>query len=98
MAPLSELGEPATVLGALGALAKAELPVGYSTPITLRLRLPDGAADAGSAEGEVRFKLVLPRRSMTAGAGEVGRLAGEAVRAFERILQSSELVAYRVAD
>lgn len=98
VAPLAELGDPATVLSALGGLAKAELPVGYSTPLTLRLRLPDGAADARVAEGEVRFKLVLPKRSMAAGAGAVRRLAGEAVRAFERILHSSELIGYRLAD
>lgn len=98
MAPLAELGDPTGVLGALGSLARAELPGGYSTPLTLRLRLPDSAADALDAEVEVRFKLVLPRRSMAAGAAEVRRLAAEAVRAFERILLSSELVAYRVAE
>ncbi len=96
VAPLARLGEPAAVLGALGGLAKAELPVGYAAPLTLRLRLPDGAAAAGDAEGEVRFKLVLPRRSLAAGQGEVRRLAGEAVRGFERILRSRELVDYRV--
>jgi hypothetical protein len=98
VAPLAELGDPATVLAGLGRLAKTELPSGYSAPLTLRLRLPDGAASVGRAEAEVRFKLVLPRRSISAGAAEVRRLAAETVGAFERILVSSELVGYRVAD
>lgn len=98
VAPLARLGEPTRVLGILGGLAKAEMPSGHASPLTLRLRLPDGSKDPGGADGEVRFKLVLPSRSIAAGSGEIRRLAVEAVEAFERILGSVELKAYRVAD
>jgi hypothetical protein len=98
MASLARLGAPAQVLGVLGGLARAEMPAGHTSPLTLRLRLPDGSKDPGGAEAEVRFKLILPSRSIAAGADEVRRLAVEAVEGFERILGSAELTRYRVAD
>jgi hypothetical protein len=98
LAPLASLGDPANVLGELGAVANDELPPGYSTPLTLRLRLADGAKDPGRAEGEVRFKLVLPDRSIQAGRAEIRRLAGETVASFERILASEALARYLPPD
>ncbi len=95
---LAQLGEPAGVLGVLGGLAKAAIPAGHASPLTLRLRLPDGSKDPAGAEAEVRFKLLLPSRSIAAGSGEVRRLAVAAVEAFERILASTELTGYRAAD
>ena len=95
---LAQLGEPAAVLGVLGCLAKAAVPAGHASPLTLRLRLPDGSKDPAGAEAEVRFKLHLPSQSIAAGSGEVRRLAVAAVEAFERILASAELTGYRAAD
>ena len=96
--PLARLGDPAHVLGELGGVAEDELPGGYVTPLTLRLRLPDGAKDPGAAEGEVRFKLVLPERSIEAGPAEVRRLTRETVASFERILASEALARYLPPD
>jgi len=96
--PLAHLGEPATVLGELGAVAKTELPAGHLTPLTLRLRLPDAGRQAGDAEAEVRFKVVLSRRSIAAGRDELRRLAAEAVASFERILVSAALARYLPPD
>lgn len=98
LAPLANLGDPASVLGELGAVAKAELPRGYAAPLTLRLRLADGAKDPAEAEGEVRFKLVLPERSIEAGRAEILRLARDTVVSFERILASDALARYLPPD
>ena len=88
---LGELGDPAAALGELGALSSPSLPEGYGTPITLRLRLRDGADEPAAAECEVRFKLRLPKMAITAGPAEVSRLAARTMTAFEEILGSSEL-------
>jgi hypothetical protein len=96
--PLAHLGEPATVLGELGAVAKRELRPDHLAPLTLRLRLPDAGREAGRAEAEVRFKLVLPQRTIAAGRGELRRLAAEAVASFERILASEALARYLPPD
>jgi len=92
------LGDPAEVLGALGRLAKGEMPPGYATPLSLRLRLADGGSDPADAEVETRFKLTLPHRAIAAGRSEVRSLAVEAVAAFERILAADVLARYRTAD
>jgi hypothetical protein len=96
--PLAHLGEPATVLGELGAVAKRELRPDHLAPLTLRLRLPDAGRQAGRAEAEVRFKLVLPPRSIAAGREELRRLAEEVVGSFERILASEALARYLPPD
>jgi hypothetical protein len=96
--PLSHLGDPAEVLGQLGEVAKQELPRGHVTPLTLRLRLSDGAEAPGHAEAEVRFKLVLPERSIAAGRVELRRLAEETVTSFERVLRSEALARYLAPD
>jgi hypothetical protein len=98
VAPLAELGDPGHALGALGRLAKAETPAGYASPLTMRLRLPDGAAAPGDAQVEMRFKLLLPGRAILGGDQEVRRVSVEAVRAFERILRAAELARYRGAE
>jgi len=97
LAPLAELGDPTVVLGALRDLAKREMPSGYSTPLTLRLRLPSAGAETSRAEVEARFKLTLPSRAIAAGAGEVQSLTLQAVAAFERILRAGELARFRTA-
>jgi hypothetical protein len=96
--PLARLGEPAGVLSELGAVAKRELPGGHLAPLTLRLRLPDAGREAGRAEAEVRFKLVVPQRGIAAGREELRRLAMETVASFERILASEALARYLPPD
>jgi hypothetical protein len=96
--PLAHLGEPARVLGDLGAVAKAALPPGHLAPLTLRLRLPDGSTEPERAEAEVRFKLVLPARAIAAGRAELRRLATETVASFERILAAEALARYMPSD
>ena len=96
--PLEHLGEPATALADLGAIARAELPEGHRAPLTLRLRLPDNATEPGAAEVEVRFKLTLPERAIAAGPLELRRLARSCVEAFERIIRSEALARYLPPD
>jgi hypothetical protein len=98
LAPLASLPGPGTVIGELGAVAKRELPRGYAAPLTLRLRLSDGAKDPGGAEGEVRFKLVLPERTIESGRAEIRDLARDTVVSFERILASEALARYLPPD
>ena len=88
---LGELGDAAAALQALGALAARTLPEGYTTPLTLRLRLRDGADDPASAESEVRFKVRLPRSTIGEGREAVQRLCASALSAFEGILEAPEL-------
>lgn len=82
---LEELGDPAAALGALGEAAAERLPAGYRTPVTVRLRLPDGTADPADAELEIRFKLRIPSTAIEAGGSAVSALASAAVRAFESL-------------
>ena len=96
LVPLADLGEPSEALRVFGALASACLPPGHATPLTLRLRLPEGGADPARAETEVRFKVRIPGRAVSAGAGPVRRLAESAVAGFERILASVELARFTV--
>jgi hypothetical protein len=96
--PLAHLGEPARVLSELGTIAKTELPRGHLAPLTLRLRLPDGSREPGRAEAEVRFKLVLPSRTIAAGRAELRRLVADTVASFERISASEALARYLPSD
>jgi len=98
LAPLARVGDAASALSDLGRLATAQMPAGYAAPLTLRLRLPDGASHPDDAETEVRFKLTLPSRIIAAGAEEIRSLVLETVAAFERILASGELARYRISD
>ncbi len=95
LAPLGRVGDPADLLADLGALSKREMPASYAAPVTLRLRLPDGATDPAEAEVEMRFKLSLPSRIISEGGVGVRALAITAMASFERILASSELDRFR---
>ncbi|MEQ1857570.1 MAG: hypothetical protein ABL963_14015 [Longimicrobiales bacterium] len=97
LASLGEIGDPAEVLAELGRLSKRRMPAGSTAPVTLRLRLPDGAKEPATAEVEIRFKLNLASRIIAAGGGEIRRFAAESVAAFERILDAGELERYRAA-
>lgn len=92
---LGELGDPGAALETLGRAAAGALPEGYRTPLTLRFRLPDGGADASGATSEIRFKLLVPRAAMDAGASAVSALGTTAVQAFERLLGHPGVREYR---
>jgi hypothetical protein len=83
---LGGLGDPARALAALGAAAGERLPPGHRTPISLRLRLKEPAADPAGSETEVRFKVRIPASVMDGGASAVADLVSSAVRSFEALL------------
>lgn len=91
---LLDLGDQRAVpelLSSLRELCLAHLPATYRTPISLRFRLRDGSTAVEDAEGEVRFKLVIPRSAMERGASAVEALAGVSARAFEALLGEAAL-------
>lgn len=92
--PLGNLESPAEAIRTLGSVASSVLPEGYRSPLTLRLRLERADEDPAGAETEIRFKLRIPRRSISAGHVEIRRLAATTVESFERILASEELRKY----
>lgn len=98
LVPLAELGPPAEALRVLGELSERVLPRGHATPITLRLRVPDGSTRPEAAETEVRFKLRLPRSVIAAGPTAVRGLAGATLAAFEEILRAPPLLRYLAVD
>ena len=91
---LARLGDAPAALASLGSLAVTHLPAGYRAPVTLRLRLEDGAQLAGSASTEFRFKLVIPRQALAEGAPSGTELAASAVRAFRVLLGDPALARY----
>jgi hypothetical protein len=88
---LDELGEVPSVLAVLARLTQAHLPAGYRTPVTLRLRLDDPGAEAGTALAEVRFKLRVPRSAFDAGAPALAALSAATVERFAALLGAPEL-------
>lgn len=91
---LVDLGDVPSVpdlLSELGRLGAAHLPTGYRTPLSLRFRMADMASSSADATAEVRFKLVIPRTALSAGADAIEALAGTAVGAFERLLLEERL-------
>jgi hypothetical protein len=85
--PLWELESVPRALNQVAALARAHLPEGYQTPVTLRLRLPRAEEDAREAELEARVKLRIPRAAMAAGSSAVSALAAAVVKSLEAILE-----------
>lgn len=92
------LGDLAGCLGTLGHLSTGAFPEDAKTPVTLRLRLEDGAQAPGDAESEVRFKLRIPRTAVDAGEPAVEALASATVEAFEAILSSPVLAPFLDAE
>lgn len=88
---LAELGDVPVVLAALAGMARAHIPQGHRTPITLRLRLDEPGEDVGSASSEVRFKLRVPRAALQAGDAAVTALASATVGHFAELLRAPEL-------
>jgi hypothetical protein len=88
---LEGLGDVPDVLATLARMARAHLPEGHHTPITLRLRLDEPDVDVGSASSEVRFKLRIPKVALQAGAAVVTALASGTVQHFAGLLRAPEL-------
>lgn len=84
--PFGALGGPPEALALLGAAAGEAMPQGYSTPVSLRIRLPEPSADPASSEVEIRFKLRIPRAALAAGSAAVVALARVTVESFESLL------------
>jgi hypothetical protein len=91
---LGRLGDVPAALATLGRLAVTHLPSGHRTPVTLRVRLEDGAQSTGSAKTELRFKLVFPRHALREGAPCVAALASATVRAFRELLSDPALARF----
>lgn len=91
LAPLGRVGDATAALAELGRMSTDALPTRHARPVTLRLRLEDAAAGAGEAETEVRFKLRIPRRTISEGGEAIRALMSEAVIAFEGILANPAL-------
>lgn len=96
--PLAELGDVEEALRVLSALSTAAFPDPRVTPLTLRLRLPDSADPAGTAETEARFKVQISKQDVLEGADAVRRMCTSAVAGFERLLASPELSRYLVDE
>jgi len=88
---LGGLGDVPSALALLARVARAHLPEGYGTPITLRLRLEDPGADVGTAVSEVRFKLRIPRSAFDAGARALAALSSATVGRFAALLGAADL-------
>lgn len=84
--PLWELEGVPPALERIAEVARRHLPEGYTTPVTLRLRLPRAEEDVREAELEARIKIRIPRAALSAGSSAVAALASSAVKAFEAIL------------
>lgn len=91
---LGTLGDARAALERLGRAASDRLLEGYRTPVTLRLRLPDGGADPVSASSEVRFKIRIPGAAVDAGPSAVSALATASVRAFESLVMDLRIRDY----
>ena len=84
---LGNLAPAPKVLEMARRASQAHLLEGYTTPITLRIVLPDEGEPVQEAEAELRFKLTMPRTAMNAGASSTSALCSAAARAFESLLQ-----------
>ncbi|MEJ2206694.1 MAG: hypothetical protein P8170_21610 [Gemmatimonadota bacterium] len=91
---LGGLGDVASAIGALRALWDDAMVPGHRTALTLRLRSRRGG-DPLRAEGEVRFKLVMPRGTTERGGVAVSSLAGEVVSAFQALIDDPRLAEFR---
>ncbi len=91
LVPLGTLGDPSEALRRLRRVSSNELSARHRRPVTLRLRLDDAATETSDADVEVRFKVRIPRRTITEGAPAVRALAAEIVSGFVRILASPQL-------
>jgi hypothetical protein len=98
LAPLGRVGDAGAALAELGRMSADALPARHARPVTLRLRLDDAAGAAAEADTEVRFKLRIPRRTISQGSEAIRALVGESVTAFERILATGTLRRFTHGD
>lgn len=95
---LGELGPMEELLEALAAVSKDALPEGYTTPVSVRLRLPKVSTEPSEADSEFRLKLHIPHRAYEAGPDALSALASAVVTAFEAALQHPELRPFLTDD
>lgn len=95
---LGELGPMEDLLPALAAVSKDALPEGYSTPVSVRLRLPRASSEPAEADSEFRLKLRIPKRAYEAGPDALSALASASVTAFEAALQHPGLRPFLTED
>jgi hypothetical protein len=95
---LGVIGDVSRVLIRLGAAAAEQLPAGYRTPVSLRIRMEKPATDPHAADVEVRFKLRIPSAALEAGADTIADLAAETVGAFESLLSHADVQALLTGD
>ena len=86
LAAFARLGDTNELLTSFGQASRDHLSDRYRRPITLRFRVPDAASDPGGAEAEVRFKVRISSRVVTAGSVAIRTLAEETMLAFHQIL------------
>ena len=96
---LLDLGDQAAIpqlFSDLRDVCVAHLPETYRTPVSLRFRLRDTSTAIEDAEGEVRFKLVIPKSALDRGRSAVEDLAGVSATAFEALLEEPRLKAVMI--
>lgn len=91
---LVRLGDPAAALAAIAAAARRRVPVRYRPAVSLKLRLDAATEAVSGADTELRIKVRLPQATMGEGRAAVARLAGDLVRAFERLLEDPVIARY----
>ena len=84
---LGELGPMEDLLAALAAVSRDAMPEGYSTPVSVRLRLPKASTEPAEADSEFRLKIRIPQRAYKAGPDALSALASASVTAFEAALE-----------
>ena len=83
---LGLLGPMPELLAALARVTGDCLPEHAQTPVVVRLRMDDPQDDPRTAGTEVRIKLTIPAKALSAGASAVSALASATATAFERTL------------
>lgn len=91
---LADLGDVARSLTSLAQLAGTRLPQHYRTPVTLRFRLEAPDREAGTAESEIRLKVLIPRSCIASGASAVSDMAVSAADAMRALLHDSRLMPF----
>lgn len=91
LVPLGALGDSEEALRELSRLSSTAISGGHERPVTLRLRLEDAGDEPADAETEVRFKVRIPRSTISAGPEAVRVHSADAVAAFAEILASGGL-------
>ena len=88
---LQEVGDVRAAVDRLARIARAGVPGGLTSPLTLRIRLPRADVPAERAEVEYRFKVMVPRTAVAGGARTVAVVVRSTLEAFRGIEAHDEL-------